>query len=115
MPRATQCPEPCAPNPVPRTLCPEPCAPNPEPRKPEPLCGSVWALKNHPRPAPIPELKGIALKNLEIMYCRRLKSIEISDSNIVSFNFRIFYSQAPISYRFENLEKLEKISIHDSK
>ncbi|KAJ9539994.1 hypothetical protein OSB04_026500 [Centaurea solstitialis] len=49
--------------------------------------------------------KGFALKNLDMTSCNGLKSIEICDSNIVSFSSRGY----PIALKFDNLQKLQKI------
>ncbi|KVI09942.1 hypothetical protein Ccrd_011660 [Cynara cardunculus var. scolymus] len=51
--------------------------------------------------------KGLALKTLEIRSCVGLESIEICDSNLVSFTLK----GSPITIRVDNLQKLEKISI----
>ncbi|KAJ9539992.1 hypothetical protein OSB04_026498 [Centaurea solstitialis] len=51
--------------------------------------------------------KGLALKNLDMTSCNGLKSIEICDSNIVSFSSRGY----PITLKFDNLQKLQKIGM----
>ncbi|KAJ9539826.1 hypothetical protein OSB04_026332 [Centaurea solstitialis] len=52
--------------------------------------------------------KGLALKNLYMISCHGLESVEICDSNIVFFGCR---GGSPITSRFDNLQKLEKICI----
>ncbi|KAJ9539993.1 hypothetical protein OSB04_026499 [Centaurea solstitialis] len=49
--------------------------------------------------------KGLALKNLDMASCYGVKSIEIYDSNIVSFSYQGY----PITLKFDNLQKLQKI------
>ncbi|KAJ9539982.1 hypothetical protein OSB04_026488 [Centaurea solstitialis] len=52
--------------------------------------------------------KGLVLKNLDIVSCFGLESIEICDSNIVFFNCD---GGSSMTLRFDNLQKLEKICI----
>ncbi|KAJ9539836.1 hypothetical protein OSB04_026342 [Centaurea solstitialis] len=53
--------------------------------------------------------EGLALKTLVMRSCDRLQSLEILDSNIVSFCCE---SSALRTLRLDNLQKLEKICIH---
>ncbi|KAJ9539979.1 hypothetical protein OSB04_026485 [Centaurea solstitialis] len=52
--------------------------------------------------------KSLVLKNLDIISCFGLESVEICDSNIVFFNF---FGASSVTLRFDNLQKLEKICI----
>ncbi|KAJ9539828.1 hypothetical protein OSB04_026334 [Centaurea solstitialis] len=52
--------------------------------------------------------KGLVLKNLDIVSCFGLESIEICDSNILFFNCD---GGSSMTLRFDNLQKLEKICI----